>query len=637
MTWSLLAPMYLLGGLALAIPIWIHLKNQRPLQVYFFPTLRFLAQSNISSHRWRNLMKWLVLALRLAALAALALAFAQPWRHVKPTPTGEFSVLIVDVSASMRAEGAWVEAQQAALKWLAAESGKSRTAIITMGRSGQVLAPFDRSADEQRASLQTLSPTFQSTNPESALRLANQLLEAQPGKAKKITVLSDMAASAWSRVEWHQPLSPGIRFEHLIVAAQPPANVAVTGVAVPQSFWETNVAVEVKATLRNFSDKPARVNIGCSWNDRACEMQEIQLGPKAVEEIPFTVSPAELQTLRGCIQLQADDRFVPDNQRFFTVPACRPVRVGRLTSKKAESDLFIKTALLSTTGTSASRFEWVDLNPASSSPIAGSADVIFLDQGCPAITEGCAEAIKSFVKDGGSLVLFAGDGDVLLDWEKGLLPLELGLRREAGSMVEPQRFGQVHYEHPMLRPFSHPKGGDLFRVQVRRWRQFKTWGAMPLIQLENGDPILVATSVGKGHVIIWAFPPDRDWSNWPIQATFLPLVHQMIGWLQQQVSIKHDIVVGDLAGGEATTQPGFFHPAKAPAEIHAVNMDSSESETDRWNGNFEQLENPDTKIPDAPASAAMLPGTKTSLDWWLLVAVAVFSVVELGLANRTPS
>ena len=68
----------LLGGLLVAVPVVLHLVlRQQPKQLVF-PALRFLQQRREANRRRLQLRHWLLLALRCAAIAALAVALARP-------------------------------------------------------------------------------------------------------------------------------------------------------------------------------------------------------------------------------------------------------------------------------------------------------------------------------------------------------------------------------------------------------------------------------------------------------------------------------------------------------------------------------------------------------------------------------
>ena len=75
---TLLAPIALVGLLALAGPIVVHILARRRAQRIPFPTLRFIRPGQLASVRRHVLEDVALLALRMAILACAALAFAAP-------------------------------------------------------------------------------------------------------------------------------------------------------------------------------------------------------------------------------------------------------------------------------------------------------------------------------------------------------------------------------------------------------------------------------------------------------------------------------------------------------------------------------------------------------------------------------
>src|SRR4249920_3729888 len=76
---SFLTPFFLVGLSALAIPVLIHLIQRERKRVVEFPSLMFLRKIPYQSVRRRRIRDWLLLAMRLAALALIVLAFARPF------------------------------------------------------------------------------------------------------------------------------------------------------------------------------------------------------------------------------------------------------------------------------------------------------------------------------------------------------------------------------------------------------------------------------------------------------------------------------------------------------------------------------------------------------------------------------
>src|SRR5947209_7061684 len=74
-----LTPAFLAGLFALAVPILVHLTHRPRSDTIAFPSLMFLQRIPYRSVRRQSLRHWLLFALRCAAFALLALAFARPF------------------------------------------------------------------------------------------------------------------------------------------------------------------------------------------------------------------------------------------------------------------------------------------------------------------------------------------------------------------------------------------------------------------------------------------------------------------------------------------------------------------------------------------------------------------------------
>ena len=76
---SFFAPLMLFGLLAVAIPPILHLLNRREAKPVPFPAMEFLRRAYRKTARRLKVKQWLLLALRMALFAALALALARPF------------------------------------------------------------------------------------------------------------------------------------------------------------------------------------------------------------------------------------------------------------------------------------------------------------------------------------------------------------------------------------------------------------------------------------------------------------------------------------------------------------------------------------------------------------------------------
>src|SRR2546423_10711004 len=80
MTFSLLYPLALLGALAIAAPIWLHLRRKIETNLVRFSAVRFLDDQPQPRRSRLRLRDVLLFALRALALLLLVAAFARPYR-----------------------------------------------------------------------------------------------------------------------------------------------------------------------------------------------------------------------------------------------------------------------------------------------------------------------------------------------------------------------------------------------------------------------------------------------------------------------------------------------------------------------------------------------------------------------------
>src|SRR5687767_7960668 len=117
---SFLAPLFLAGAAAIALPFLLHLIRRSSRERVLFSSLMFLSPSPPRITKRSRLEHLLLLLLRCVVICLLAFAFARPFvaKPVANTPTiaeKNRVLLLVDKSASMRREELWSQARERAL------------------------------------------------------------------------------------------------------------------------------------------------------------------------------------------------------------------------------------------------------------------------------------------------------------------------------------------------------------------------------------------------------------------------------------------------------------------------------------------------------------------------------------------
>src|SRR4051812_24525005 len=166
-------PGYLWGALAVALPILVHLFNQRRPRPLAFGAIEFVLRSQRQKASRLRLRQILLLALRCLLIAAVAVALARPQLRPKGAQSAaalgpQATALVLDASLSMRYRtGSTTLFARARGEALAALDRLAPEEPATVGlcagpggfAGGQLGAPgFDRAA--ARRMLQSAQPTY---------------------------------------------------------------------------------------------------------------------------------------------------------------------------------------------------------------------------------------------------------------------------------------------------------------------------------------------------------------------------------------------------------------------------------------------------------------------------------------------
>src|SRR5580704_18017539 len=110
---SFLAPLFLIGTLAVALPLVFHLVRRSSKEQMPFSSLMFLQPAPPRVTKRSRIEHIILLLLRCLVVCLLALGFSRPFFQrpmtASPLPeeTGRKVVILVDTSAFMKREGLW--------------------------------------------------------------------------------------------------------------------------------------------------------------------------------------------------------------------------------------------------------------------------------------------------------------------------------------------------------------------------------------------------------------------------------------------------------------------------------------------------------------------------------------------------
>jgi hypothetical protein len=248
-------------------------------------------------------------------------------------------------------------------------------------------------------------------------------------------------------------------------------------------------------------------------------------------------------------------------------------------------------------------------------------------------------ALSRFVDSGGAMVIMMGDrvgaGAYVALEEQKLLPGRIGDPGESG----PYRFVEWLKDHPIVAPFADPLHGDLRGLRFRKIaRIIPDPEARVVVSAQGGLPILVERAKGRGRCLLFAIPADNAWGDWAIHPLFLPLMHQVAGYLS-------DRLPGTGKVREIPAGPGALESAGVTIENGRAlvrNVDPTESDVDRTTlaklREFFSLPDGSTsRSPEEAPSESLAAGSERADEFWRAVAWAllIVLVIETFIANKT--
>ncbi|WP_232798218.1 BatA domain-containing protein [Salinibacter altiplanensis] len=549
---SFINPFALLAMAAVAVPLFLHFFNLRQPRTVEFSSLAFVKELQASAVQRVRIKEWLLLALRMLAIASLGMAFAQPTLTSELGGVGASAptahAVVVDNSLSMSAEGrggtyfdravqkaqgvlGTVEEGDEALLWPTARSGARRLEPTT--NTGVV-----------RQSLAELEPRAGASSLAAAVGQAADAASQADAPQAVVSVVSDLQASTLGdSVAVEVP--DGVQVQLLPVETRSQSNVSVSDVTVTSRIVEVDQPVQLEATLTNHGPDPLDDYVASVYlaGDRVAQATAT-LEPGLETTVSFTVTPQTRGWLDGAVVTEDDAVPVDDRHHFaLHVPEERRVLMVR---GEGQDTRYLDLALSSemVADRIAFRTTAIDERELASAEL-GRYDAVLL-AGPRSLSSGEVEALTRFVDRGGGLLLFPNAQARPEDYNALLGGLNAGsFRGFSGALSGDQTvasFEQVDLQHPLFenifqkrrREEASVEQPDLYYIMNIRpsGRSGQT-----LIELSNGRPFLHEVRHGGGRLLLTAVAPTRAWSDLPVRGLFVPLLYRSVYYLSATPSV----------------------------------------------------------------------------------------------------
>lgn len=557
---------WMLAGLAgVLLPLLIHLLARRRLPVIDWGAMQFL-QTSPYSRRSFAIDDWVLLLLRMSALALLALALARPWiagnrlgwsrwvpaRDVAVVLDGSFSTAVLHEGRPVQ------EALRDEVRTLLAGLSAGSTVQIFDAREAVIplLPRRSAAAVAAAASLQDLRPPTGSSHLPAAILTACRDLLDTAQIHREVIVFADHQARAWrpgDAAAWAAvdgQLRQSAVPPRISVIGQRPQNESVDDVG-----WEEvrlsrerlvpGQSVTIHGQLKNWGPTPQQRRVWCVLNGRpvAEHQTTVRLPPGYTVPVSFEVQLPS--TGPHALALRSEADALPGNDHTeFIAEVVTGVKVllvdGTPSDDPLRSEIFFAHAALENTGESGG---WVNLTTVPISTFTGEMlagqDVVVLANIAPLGKDGVLR-LEQFVTRGGAVLVTLGDqsstGEAKehAEW-RDWLPVELKAWHDPTDATStPTHVAADSLALPWLERFRPERGGELCDATFRGWW---TTSAPPrgvreeaqvIARFANGDPWLVSSRHGKGTVVVATSTLDADGNTLPARPDYVALLHELL-------------------------------------------------------------------------------------------------------------
>jgi hypothetical protein len=547
-------PLFLWGLLAAPLPLLLHLINRTRAKKVPFTALQFIEQSLAQQSIKYRLREWLLLLLRIAMLAVVALLLARPYfrsRYFSFTQKIQStSVVVLDDTLSMSyREGdrtLWDRACEESLKYLDTLTEGSRVSLYPLSEDP---APLSGDLDRVRKQIRERAPGGRSGQCVPAVSRAGRMLEGVKTGQKEILLITDLTKVSWEGLtKATLKLPPDVALYVVDVGESRDRNAAVQAVSIETSGQaRVNVPLQVRATLRG-GDEPMDRGVELVVGGKRVDSKRVRLDRYKASTVVFSHAPETGGLLQGSVRFAEGDALPLDDERFFSVwvrDAVRAVLAG-----DGKGDLFLKQAL---SPDGLSKRAPVIIEPAHPFELEGrdlsQTDLVILSN-VRSLTAAAWQKLREFVRGGGGLLIFAGDeldpASYTPEASQGVLSLSV---REKRTEPEKTSIEISDPSHALFAPFAGGMNGD---ISLRAFRTYLVLDpaaeplAHVLARFKGSSPALVERELGSGRILVFASSADPSWNDLPAYgAPYVPLMHLLVRHATGRTGAPVSAIVGE--------------------------------------------------------------------------------------------
>ncbi|MBQ4819087.1 BatA domain-containing protein [Aquimarina sp. MMG016] len=505
-------PEFLYALFALIIPILVHLFQLRRFQKVDFTNVQFLKAVTIQTRKSSQLKKWLTLLTRLLALAAIVLAFAQPFfASEEIVGKANETAIYLDNSFSMQAKGSKGPLLKRAVQELLSNLSEEETiSLFTNSETFNQVSKKDIQND-------LLQIDYSSNQlPYNAVYLkAKQLLSTSKETIKRVILISDFQ----QKDEGFELLTDAASKTHL-VQLQP---VTRQNIAVDSLYLQRNINNELmlQIKLSNTDANAENTSLALYNEDKLIAKTAVSIPKNGSVNTEFRLD--ENTKINGRVVLE-DPAITFDNSRYFTINTPEKIKVVAINEA---NDTFIKNIYTQ------DEFELISssLENLNYNDIS-NANIVLVNE-IKQIPVSLTNALKSFTDQGGTVCFIpANDGD-LASYQQ----FTSGFSSE-GLLTEKKqekKITTINFSHPLYKGVFDKRVANFQYPKVNTYYQANANNVV--LSYEDSSPFLYKTN----NLYVFTAAINSENSNFKNSPLIVPTLYNIAKQSLQLSDISYTI------------------------------------------------------------------------------------------------
>ena len=622
---NFLYPLFLVGALAVALPILFHLIRRSPRNRIPFSALRFLEPSSPRLTRKSRLEHLWLLLLRCLILLLLATAFARPYLENalgtfddETNPPRHFFLL--DASASMKRGQAWEDARAILRRQLEQIETNARAAayafdtqlrpLITFEQWNAANPPNGRAARLLNRAKQ-ISPSWKATHLGNALLAAVDLLQEStpPGEESqdwRIHVIGDlqsgMLRDGLQGFEWPKHCAVELHS----VAVEGNTNVGLHPMPSADS-WEEHETARIR--ISNTASSTAET-FRLGWARRGREKapvspMEVYLPPG--KNIVMNAPPEPVDFPPDVLRILGDDHDFDNTvwQIPFRARESKVLYLGQPTGGNPDTLLFYLEKAFQQTRRHVVSVEVFPPNHILPQEAVKNLQLIVIGE---PLAPALAEQVSRLNAAGATTLIVLHQASLEPTLQAILQNPAIAVT--ASSSQNYSLFGQIDFQHPLFSSFADPRFSDF--TKIRFWSRShlhleNSEIAKTIARFDDGLSAIVQFPRASGSLFATAFGWQPKRSRFALSTKFVPFLYALLDFgaetrqIQSRYFVGQEVNLSSLADAGAvsiqtpsgdsislngvqrfreTSEPGIYTVQTAKSSIRfAVNLHPSESDT----------------------------------------------------------